>query len=88
MKLQICAVYDKVAGAYLAPLFVRTSFEAMRMFRDAVGSADHQFCKHPEDFVLFRLGEFDDNTGAVEPLHVTEKLMDGLTAVELVRAPV
>lgn len=79
MKMLMCAVYDKGIEAYMQPFFVRHKSEAIRSFADAVGKADTPFCTHPEDFTLFVLGEYDDNTGAIVPLSVTEKV---ITAME------
>ena len=43
---------------------------AMRQFQDEVNreSDDNQLYRHPDDFQLFYLGTFDDNTGAMDLL--------------------
>lgn len=57
------SVLDKQVGAYLPPFFVRTKGEAVRSFMDAVKDPKHQFARHPDDYVLFQCGEFEDGTG-------------------------
>jgi len=77
-KLQIFAVFDKKAIAYSHPTFFAQKGQAIRTFEDAVNDAQTIFCKHPEDFALFHIGEWDDKTGVITPLpnpvHVEEAL--------------
>jgi hypothetical protein len=35
----------------------------MRHFGDAVNDQSTMFNKHPEDYALYELGEYDDDTG-------------------------
>lgn len=64
-KLFVVSVYDSATEAFGTPLFVPAVGGAIRGFTDAVndpaGASD--LCKHPADFVLFSLGEFDLSTG-------------------------
>ena len=38
---------------------------AIRSFSDAVQDQDSAFNKHPEDYSLWEIGEFDDQTGEI-----------------------
>lgn len=78
MKLLMCAVYDKATGAFFTPMFFRTRGEAIRSFSDAAVDDKSPFAKHPDDYAMFALGEYDDNTGAVVPFDLAEKLITGL----------
>jgi len=64
MQLSICAVHDSAAGAYARPFFVPTSALALRSFRDEINRAspDNPMYQHSDDFTLFELGTFDDNS--------------------------
>lgn len=77
-KLQIFAVYDKKALAYNNPFYYHQKGQALRGFEDAINDTQSPFSKHPEDFSLFHLGEFNDTTGVITPLpnpvHVEEAL--------------
>lgn len=67
MKLKIMAVYDSKVEAFMTPMFFQAVGQAVRSFSDAV-NGDSEFSKHPEDYVLFELGEFNPQTGMVESL--------------------
>lgn len=70
MILKMCCVYDSKVGAYLPPMFFRSKMEAIRSFSSAVADESHQFCKYPEDYTLFDVGEWDDSTCKFTP-HLT-----------------
>lgn len=65
MKLQIFAIYDSKAMAYLPPFFLPNNKMAERSFGEAANSETHQFGKHPADYTLFHIGEFDDATATI-----------------------
>lgn len=65
MILKIFAIRDRQLNAYMQPFFAPTSGAATRGFRDLVNEQGHQLNKHPEDYELWHLGEFDDATGKV-----------------------
>lgn len=68
MILSLFSIYDKKVGAFSAPMMMRSKGEAIRSFTDAVGDAKSEFCRHPEDYLLNKIGEFDDNSGVVTPM--------------------
>lgn len=59
----VFSIHDSKAGAYLPPFILPRVEMAQRTFGDCINSADHQFGAHPEDYTLFELGHFDDDTG-------------------------
>ena len=61
MNHLIFTVYDEKAEVYLPPFFVPTLGIATRAFKDCINSPEHQFGKHPHDYTLFHLGEYDDS---------------------------
>lgn len=67
-KLQIFSIYDKKAVAYQNPFFYHQKGQALRAFEDAVNDPQIAFNKHPEDFSLFHIGEWDDSTGTIKSL--------------------
>jgi hypothetical protein len=76
MKQIICTVKDRAADAYGRPMFVPSAGVAIRSFSDEINrnNAENQLYNHPDDFDLYELGEFDDNT-AVFSLHDQPKLL-------------
>lgn len=69
MKHEIFTVYDQKAKAYLPPFILPEIGMAVRVFKDCVNSDKHQFSKHPEDYTLFNLGQFDDSNGLIETMN-------------------
>lgn len=66
MEKHIFTVWDSAAGAFLDP-FVAPSIEfAIRSFRQAVNTPEHQFNVFPDDYTLFYVGVFDATSGALE----------------------
>lgn len=69
MRFKSFSVYDDKAKAYLPPFFLPEVAQAIRTFGDCATDEKHEFGKHPEDYTLFQVGEFDTNSGVmtVEP---------------------
>jgi hypothetical protein len=63
MRLLAFAIYDEKADAYMSPFFAAAPGIAIRNFMDIFKSPDNWMQKHPTDFKLFRIGNWDDNTG-------------------------
>lgn len=63
MKIKIFAVLDTKTGIYSHPMFMHTTGAMMRAWVDTVNDPKSSMNKHPEDYVLFELGEYDDAHG-------------------------
>ena len=61
--MKMFSIYDHKAKAYQLPFYLRQSGEALREFSDLVNDEKSRVIKHPEDYTLFLLGEFDETTG-------------------------
>ncbi len=66
MKSKMFVIYDSKAEAYLQPWFLTTEGQAKRAMADCVNDKDHNFGRHPEDYTLFEIGEFNDQDARVE----------------------
>jgi hypothetical protein len=76
MKKVYYAVYDRKAELFSAPFLEIKDGTAIRAIQDlVVNSPDHAFAKHPLDFSLHKLGEFDDVSGVITG-HMPEKLQE------------
>ncbi len=82
MILKIFSVFDGKALAYIPPFFLPLTAVAVRTFADLVNDPKHQFSKHAEDYTLFELGEFDDNTGVITPAIAPIVIHNGLHLVQ------
>lgn len=83
MQQFIFTIHDSKAKAYLPPFFLPTEQMAVRTFGDCINSDDHQFGKHPEDYTLQNIGEFDDETGTITTYDSPLSLGNGLNFVVL-----
>lgn len=65
--LVIVAVRDSAAGGFGRPVFSASTGVAARSFSDEVNRVadDNQMNKHPGDFELWKIGEYDDVSGVV-----------------------
>lgn len=65
MLQYVVSVKDRAAEIFNRPFFVPHRNVAVRDFTDEVNRSapDNQLNKHPDDFDLYVLGTFDDNTG-------------------------
>ena len=96
--LRIYAVYDVKAKAYAQPFFMKETGQAIRGFKQVVNDPQTEIYKNPEDFSLFQLGEYDEETGGISPLtspvslahalqmrdHTPEAISQGLQAAKVV----
>lgn len=65
MKQKIFSVYDAKAEAFTEPFFAPTRGVAVRSMTQAVNDPSHVFGRHPEDYTLFELGEFEAQSGSL-----------------------
>lgn len=73
-KLKIFTIFDGKANAYLRPFSLPNAAHAIREISEVMQQPTGPFSDYPEDFTLFEVGEFDDETGEVQPLLKHEPL--------------
>lgn len=83
-KLLVLSVYDSKVEAYMAPWYARARGEAIRSFEEACNDGKSMMSKHPGDYTLFQIGEFDEKKGELIPL--STKVNMGV-AIEFRKAP-
>lgn len=67
MKLEIYTIYDSKAEQYGRPFYQQNHAEAIRSVTDLVNDPNTTVGRHPEDFTLFHIGEFDGDNGGLLP---------------------
>lgn len=70
MIMKVFSVFDAKLATFGRPWFQMTDAAALREFSDAVNDGsnpNNQWHTHPEDFSLFVIGEFDDQSGELIP---------------------
>lgn len=82
MKLFVFCVHDLKAKVFMQPWCAVNDAVAVRHFTSSVnadaGDRSSAISINPEDFTLFRVGEFDDHTGLVSPLEAPVSLGNGV----------
>lgn len=74
MLWRLFSIYDSKAECYLPPFHFKSRGEAIRSFSDTANDPKSQLCRHPEDFTLFALGEYDDSDATFTTLKTPEPL--------------
>lgn len=63
METKVYSLFDLKAAVYGTPFFMPNDGMAIRALIDLVSERGSMVGKHPEDFTLYRLGNFEDNGG-------------------------
>jgi len=69
MRKSIVVVKDTAARVFGTPFVVQAVAQAVRSLRDEVNSkeATSDLARHPDDFELYEIGSFDEDTGVITP---------------------
>lgn len=79
MTLKIVAAFDKKTALYDRPFMVRHLGEALREWEIVCKDKNTKFGRNPEDWDIYVLGEFDDESGELIPgkkTHIASGLSD------------
>lgn len=71
MILKVFSVFDSKLSTYDNPFYFTTEAAAIRAFSDQVNDQSGQgpfakWSRHPEDYSLFIVGQFDDQLGKLQ----------------------
>lgn len=82
---KLYVVYDSKSETYTHPTVNPARGQAIRSFADAVNGdpSSSVLASHPEDFTLFEIGTFDNQTGLIELYEARESVCNGLDLKEL-----
>lgn len=72
MITNVYSIYDSKSETYSKPFHMHNDAIAIRSATDLLKSQNSEIANHPEDFTLFLLGEWDDNS-AVFAIRETPK---------------
>jgi hypothetical protein len=76
--LKMFTIRDAKAEVFNTPFFQKTHGEAERSFRSACQDEKTNIFKYPEDFDLYYLGEYDDQTGKFKPMDTPVHCVKGI----------
>lgn len=66
--MYILSVKDTKSDIYGQPMFFPTVGMAIRSFQDALADNQNAISKHPDDYNLYTIGQWDDNIGKITAL--------------------
>lgn len=62
---KLFTVYDEKVNSYGSPFVASSDGEASRMLSDAIDDPNSLIARHPEDFSLYCVGEYNELSGIV-----------------------
>ena len=67
--MRLYSIRDAKTQAFSTPFFQQNDETALRMFRDELHGSNgpSMLSKHPEDFDLYCVGDWNDYSGAIRP---------------------
>lgn len=74
MKVKIYSIYDSKAKVWLQPQFLMNKGTAHRAFDATCNDKNSQFYKYAEDFTMFEIGDFDDETCEIKMYEAKESM--------------
>lgn len=63
MITKVFSLYDGKAKAFGPPFHMLQRGQALRALQDLVNDDRSMVSRHPQDFVLYQIGDFDDSSG-------------------------
>lgn len=80
MKTNVYSVFDEKAKVFSNPFYQHNDALAERSFISVTIDPATQIFRTPEDYRLYRLAVFDDETGRFETLEIPELVVSGVEA--------
>lgn len=79
MLQKMYSIRDSKAEIFYPPMFQKTHGEAERTFNKMVQDEKSMISQYPDDYDLYYIGEYDDQTGTINslqtPQHVVKAVM-------------
>lgn len=82
MIIRAYSVYDRKSLIYNPPFYAPTDGAAVRIVQDAANDPNSQLGRHPVDYVLFCVGDYDDQKGLLLAQTPLQHVMDIAALVE------
>lgn len=83
MILRAYSIYDRKALQYHPPFYASTDASAVRSLADLANDNQTTVGRHPADYVLYHIGEYDDQTGRLTPVSPLNHVMDAQALVHI-----
>lgn len=63
--MKMYTIHDRAAEVYNQPTFTLNEKIMLRILQNCLADPTHNFALNPDDYTLFEMGEYDDNTGLI-----------------------
>lgn len=83
MLLHAYSIYDRKSLVYHPPFYAATDGAAVRSLGDLVADQNTSVGRHPSDYVLYRVGTYNDAKGELVPLAPLAHVMDAVSMVQI-----
>lgn len=85
MVRKMFSVRDQKSELFNVPFFKSTHGEAERDFRTLCQDEKSVVARYPEDFDLYYLGEYDDNSGKFQPVDTPQHVVKAVNCLPKVQ---
>ena len=75
MQLKAFSIRDAKAGVFNTPFFQKSIGEAERNFDKLCKDSSSMVAQYPDDFDLYLIGEYDDQSGNIKCLDTPQHLV-------------
>lgn len=82
MLMRIVTIYDVKAEAHTQPMFFQSLAQAERSFRDICNDKDHSIGKHPEDYIMYWVADWDECAGSIVSLKEKVAVAEGNSMIK------
>lgn len=83
MRINAYSLYDRKTLVYHNPFFALTDSAASRIVADIVGDPNTSVGRHPNDYVLYRIGTYDDGLGLMLPETPIQHVIDANSLIRV-----
>lgn len=77
MILKMYCIYDRKTEIHHPPNMAHNTGHALRVFTEIFATPNQVFGKYPEDFQIFEVGSFDDQSGMLTALKTPHLICSG-----------
>lgn len=81
MIVNAYSIYDMKSLSYSPPFYAVTDGAALRIVQDAANDMSNSLGRHPADYILYKVGAFNDADGVLQHLDPREHVIDLIALV-------
>lgn len=83
MIVNAYSIYDLKSLVFHNPFYAPTNGAALRIVQDVANDLNTSIGRHPQDYVLYRVGSYNDADGVYQTLDIREHVIDVAALITL-----